>query len=205
MAVPPDDRGHSNTREARFPKPKLDRAVMNGAERIAGQTDGSTTKKGGAISQPIATTPAEAARLSALIANYEVISDRLHTECEGLAQEHPHQWAGMNSDQQLILADTLTELLEILRPAGDRERTVAVLYLGPSRPRWSCDHRLRLLQSETTDEDPRDVARTENPVHQRAPATMVSTRRQNGRRFTLQSGSLLSSSRTVETGGRCAT
>ena len=65
------------------------------------------------------------------MAEYEAISDRLHTETEELAQQHPHRWAGMNSDRQLTLADTLPELLDQLRPGGDRERTVAVLYLKP--------------------------------------------------------------------------
>ena len=32
------------------------------------------------------------------------------------------------------LADTLPELLEKLRPGGDRQRTVAVLYLDPDPP-----------------------------------------------------------------------
>ena len=40
----------------------------------------------------------------------------------------------MNSNQDLILADTLPELLVKLRPGGDRQRTVAVLYLAPDPP-----------------------------------------------------------------------
>ena len=83
------------------------------------------------MSQPIPTTPEEAARISAQIAEYEAISERLRAETEGMSQQNPHQWAGMNSDQDLTLADTLPELLEKLRPGGDRQRTVAVLYLDP--------------------------------------------------------------------------
>ena len=51
-----------------------------------------------------------------------------------MSQQNPHQWAGMNSDQDLTLAGTLPELLEKLRPGGDRQRTVAVLYLDPDPP-----------------------------------------------------------------------
>ena len=86
------------------------------------------------MSQPIPTTPEEAARISAQIAEYEAISERLRSETEGMSQQNPHQWAGMNSDQDLTLADTLPELLEKLRPGGDRQRTVAVLYLDPDPP-----------------------------------------------------------------------
>ncbi len=83
------------------------------------------------MSQPIPTTPEEAARISAQITEYEAISERLRSETEGMSQQNPHQWVGMNSDQDLTLADTLPELLEKLRPGGDRQRTVAVLYLDP--------------------------------------------------------------------------
>ena len=86
------------------------------------------------MSQPIPTTPEEAARISAQIAEYEAISERLRSETEGMSQQNPHQWVGMNSDQELTLADTLPELLEKLRPGGDRQRTVAVLYLDPDPP-----------------------------------------------------------------------
>ena len=86
------------------------------------------------MSQPIPTTPEEAARISAQIAEHEAISERLRAETEGMSQQNPHQWAGMNSDQDLTLADTLPELLEKLRPGGDRQRTVAVLYLDPDPP-----------------------------------------------------------------------
>ena len=86
------------------------------------------------MSQPIPTTHEEAARISAQIAEYEAISDRLRAETEGMSQQNPHQWAGMNSDQDLTLADTLPELLEKLRPGDDLQRTVAVLYLDPDPP-----------------------------------------------------------------------
>ena len=86
------------------------------------------------MSQPIPTTPEEAARISVQIAEYEAISERLRSETEGMSQQNPHQWVGMNSDQDLTLADTLPELLEKLRPGGDRQRTVAVLYLDPDPP-----------------------------------------------------------------------
>jgi hypothetical protein len=86
------------------------------------------------MSQPIPTTPEEAARISAQITEYEAISERLRSETEGMSQQNPHQWAGMNSDQDLTLAVTLPELLEKLRPGGDRQRTVAVLYLDPDPP-----------------------------------------------------------------------
>ena len=49
-------------------------------------------------------------------------------------QQHPHQWAGMNSDQELTLADSLPELLAELRSGGDHQRTVTVLYLDPDPP-----------------------------------------------------------------------
>jgi hypothetical protein len=51
-----------------------------------------------------------------------------------MSQQNPHQWAGMNSDQELTLADTLPELLAKLRPGDDHQRTVAVLYLDPDPP-----------------------------------------------------------------------
>ena len=86
------------------------------------------------MSQPIPTTPEEAARISAQITEYEAISERLRSETEGMSQQNPHQWVGMNSDQDLTLADTLPELLEKLRPGGDRQRTVSVLYLDPDPP-----------------------------------------------------------------------
>ncbi len=86
------------------------------------------------MSQPIPTSPEEAARISAQIAEYEAISTRLRAETEGMSQQHPHQWAGMNSDQVLTLADTLPELIEKLRSGGDPRRTVAVLYLDPDPP-----------------------------------------------------------------------
>ena len=86
------------------------------------------------MSQPIPTTPEEVARISAQIAEYEAISTRLRAETEGMSQQHPHQWAGMNSDQELTLADNLPELLEQLRPGSDQQRTVAVLYLDPDPP-----------------------------------------------------------------------
>ena len=86
------------------------------------------------MSQPIPTTPEEAARISAQITKYEAISEHLRSETEGMSQQNPHQWVGMNSDQDLTLADTLPELLEKLRPGGDRQRTVAVLYLDPDPP-----------------------------------------------------------------------
>ena len=86
------------------------------------------------MSQPIPATPEETARISAQMAEYETISDRLQAETKGMSQQKPHQWAGMNSDQDLTLADTLSELLEKLRPGGDQQRTVAVLYLDPDPP-----------------------------------------------------------------------
>ena len=86
------------------------------------------------MSQPIPTRPEEAAHISAQIAEYEAISERLRAETGGMSQQHPHQWAGMNSDQDLTLADTLPELLVKLRPGGDQRRTVAVLYLDPDPP-----------------------------------------------------------------------
>ena len=86
------------------------------------------------MSQPIPTSPEEAARISAQIAEYEAISARLRAETEGMSQQHPHQWAGMNSDQVLTLADTLPELIEKLRSSSDPRRTVAVQYLDPDPP-----------------------------------------------------------------------
>ncbi len=86
------------------------------------------------MSEPIPTTPAEAARISAQMADYEAVSTRLRAETEGMSQQNPRQWAGMNSDQELTLADTLPELLAKLRPGGDRQRLVAVLYLDPDPP-----------------------------------------------------------------------
>ena len=86
------------------------------------------------MSQPIPTTPEEAARISAQMHEYEAISDRLRAETADLAFEHPHQWAGMNSDQQLAIAETLSELLAKLRTDEDYRRTVAVLFLDPDPP-----------------------------------------------------------------------
>ena len=86
------------------------------------------------MSQPIPTTPEEAARISAQMAEYEAVSTRLRAETEGMSQQHPRQWAGMNSDRELTLADTLPELLAKLRLGGDHQRMVAVLYLDPDPP-----------------------------------------------------------------------
>ena len=86
------------------------------------------------MAQAIPTTPEAAARISAQMDEYETISTRLRTETEGMSQQHPHQWAGMNSDMELTLTDTMHELLEKLRPDGDHKRTVAVLYLDPDPP-----------------------------------------------------------------------
>ena len=86
------------------------------------------------MSQAIPTKPEEAAHISAQMDEYEAISTRLRAETEGMSQQHPHQWAGMNSDQELTLADTLPELLTKLRPGDDQQRTVAVLYLDPDPP-----------------------------------------------------------------------
>ena len=86
------------------------------------------------MSQPIPTTPEEAAHISAQMDEYEAISTRLRDETEGMSQQHPHRWAGMNSDQKLTLADTLPELLAKLRSEGELQRTVAVLYLDPDPP-----------------------------------------------------------------------
>ena len=55
------------------------------------------------MSQPIPTTPEEAARISVQMAEYEAISARLRAETEGMSQQNPHQWAGMNSNQELTL------------------------------------------------------------------------------------------------------
>ena len=86
------------------------------------------------MSQPVPTTPEEAARISQSLKEFEAISARLQAKTADLALEHPHQWAGMNSDQELTLADTLSELLAKLRPGDDRQCTVAVLYLDPDPP-----------------------------------------------------------------------
>ncbi len=86
------------------------------------------------MSQPIPTTPEEAAHISAQMDEYEAISTRLRAETEGMSLQHPRQWAGMNSDQKLTLADTLPELLTKLRSEGELQRTVAVLYLDPDPP-----------------------------------------------------------------------
>ena len=86
------------------------------------------------MSQPISTTPEEAAYISAQMDEYETISTRRRDETDGMSQQHPHRWAGMNSDQKLTLADTLPELLAELRSGDDRQRTVAVLYLDPDPP-----------------------------------------------------------------------
>lgn len=79
-------------------------------------------------------TPAEAARISAGLAEFDNISRRLHAETANLAEQHPHRWAGMNSDLQLTIADSLPDLLAMLRPDGDTERIVAVEYLDPDPP-----------------------------------------------------------------------
>ena len=84
--------------------------------------------------QPMPTTPEEAAYISAQMHEYEAISTRLRAETEDMSQQHPHQWAGMNSDQKLTLADTLPELLAKLRSKGEPQRTLAVLYLDPDPP-----------------------------------------------------------------------
>ena len=86
------------------------------------------------MSRLISTSPKEAALTSAQLAEYENISERLHAETEGLSTQHPRQWAGMNSDQVLALADTLQNLLAKLRPDGDHQRIVAVLHLDPDPP-----------------------------------------------------------------------
>ena len=86
------------------------------------------------MSQPIPTTPEEAARISARLQEYEAISDRLEDETEGLVLQRPHQWAGMNLEQVLTFANTLTELLAKLRPGENDHRTVAVRYLDPDPP-----------------------------------------------------------------------
>ena len=86
------------------------------------------------MAQLIPAAPEEAARISAQLAEYEAISERLRSETEGMSQQHPHQWAGMNSDMEVTLTDTLHVLLEKLRPDGDHKRTVAVLYLDPDPP-----------------------------------------------------------------------
>lgn len=86
------------------------------------------------MSDAIPTTPEEVARMSAAIAEHQAIYQRLHAETADLAKEHPHKWAGMNSDMELTLAGSLAELLAVLRPDGDRERNVAVEYLDPDPP-----------------------------------------------------------------------
>ena len=55
------------------------------------------------MSQPIRVTCQEAARISAQLEEYETISSRLREESAGLTLQHPHQWAGINSDQQLTI------------------------------------------------------------------------------------------------------
>ena len=79
-------------------------------------------------------TPEQEARILAQMAEHQAIHQRLDNATVGLAQEHPHQWAGMNSDMQLTLADSLEELLDKLRPDGDKQRNVAVEYLDPDPP-----------------------------------------------------------------------
>lgn len=86
------------------------------------------------MAEPLHLTAEERARIAAGLAEHEQISRRLSAETDGLEQNHPHQWAGMNSDMQLILADTLPELLEKLRPDGGPERNVAYTYLDPDPP-----------------------------------------------------------------------
>ena len=86
------------------------------------------------MSDAVPATPEEAARRSAAIAEHQAIYQRLHAETADLAAEFPHQWAGMNSDMQLTLADSLEELLAVLRPDGDKQRNVAVEYLDPDPP-----------------------------------------------------------------------
>ena len=94
----------------------------------------NTTENGGEMSQAIPITPEEAAHISTQMDEYEAISTRLRAETEGMSQQRPHQWAGMNSDQELTLADTLPELLTKLRHGDHHQRTVAVLYLDPDPP-----------------------------------------------------------------------
>ena len=86
------------------------------------------------MSQPVPTTPEEAARIAAHIREYEVISNRLREETEDLVLQRPHQWAGMNSEQALTFADTLTELLAKLRLGESDRSAVAVRYLDPDPP-----------------------------------------------------------------------
>ena len=92
------------------------------------------------MSQAIPTTPEEAARISAQMDEHEAISTRLQAETEGMSQRRARPLVGMNSDQELTLADTLPELLVKLRSRGDHQRAVAVLYLAPDPPEmilWS--------------------------------------------------------------------
>ncbi len=107
------------------------------------------------MSQPAPVTPAEAGRISALMIEYEAISTCLREECESLTLQHPHQWAGMNSDQRLMIADTLPELLAKLRPRENDQRTVAVLYLDPAPPEMIlfagyCSKRKPILKANVT-------------------------------------------------------
>ena len=62
------------------------------------------------------------------------MSDRLQAETAELSLLYPYQWAGMNSDQRLAIADTPPELLGKLGAGDDQRRTVALLYLDPNRP-----------------------------------------------------------------------
>ena len=86
------------------------------------------------MAEPLHLSAEERARIAAGLAEHEQISRRLSAETDGLEQNHPQRWARMNSDMQLILADTLPELLEKLRPDGDPERNVAYTYLDPDPP-----------------------------------------------------------------------
>lgn len=86
------------------------------------------------MAQPIRISPEEAARVSAQLAEYNDITRRLYDQTKDLAEQYPHHWAGMNSDRVLILADTMHDLLAKLRPDGDNQRTVSVIYLDPDPP-----------------------------------------------------------------------
>ena len=98
------------------------------------------------MEEPTPFTLDEAARISKEIAEHQAMYQKLHAEAEGLEHQHPHHWAGMNSDLHLTLADSLEELLEKLRPDGDKQRIVAVEYLDPDPPELI----LRLADTFTT-------------------------------------------------------
>ena len=88
------------------------------------------------MAERIPKPPEDPAHISALIAEHQAISRRLHAEADDLAQLHPHQWAGMNSDLQLTIANSLSELLAMLRPGDDQKRNVAVQYLDQTRSNY---------------------------------------------------------------------